>query len=248
MENQDPSIKKKAQDRVYLKDFQYKHKTNPYDEKLAVFDDFVMRDNDSESFKGKWNQEVFKNQHPIALEIGTGFGKFMHEYCMKHPEENFVGMDFRFKRSFQLARKLSTIPNKNFRYLRAMGERLDFIFGESELKKIFYFFPDPWPKKRHFKKRLFQEPLLNAAYNTLEPQGEFIIKTDHDGYFDWMVERAQKDERFEIIFKSYDLRTEYPDHFLCGFETEFERIFINQGIKIKAMILKSKKICPTTKS
>lgn len=241
MENQNTPEKKKAQDRVYLKDFQYKHKSNPYDEKLAVFDDFVMRDNESESYQNFWNEKVFKNSLPIALEIGTGFGKFMHEYCLKNPNENFVGMDFRFKRSFQLARKLSQIENKNFKYLRAMGERLEFIFGENELTKIFYFFPDPWPKKRHFKKRLFQEPFLNAAYKTLKPQGEIIIKTDHDGYFDWMVERAEKDNRFEITLKSYDLRNEFPNHFMCGFETEFERIFINQGIKIKAMILKSKK-------
>jgi tRNA (guanine-N7-)-methyltransferase len=221
----------------YNPEFKYKHK-NPYHERLEIYDDFVMRDNEAEAYASKWNQEVFKNAHPIHLEIGTGFGHFMHQYSEKNPEINFVGLDFRFKRSFQLAKKLSKIEHKNFKYLRARGERLEFLFGENELEKIFYFFPDPWPKKRHWKKRLFQAPFLNAAFKTLKPGGEIVIKTDHDGYFDWMLERAKEDNRFQMIHHSFDQRTEFPDHFLSSFETEFERIFISKGIKIKALILK----------
>lgn len=223
----------------YNPEFKYKHR-NPYHDRLAVFEDFVMRDNEAEAFAGKWNQDVFKNSQPVHLEIGTGFGKFMHEYCEKNPQVNFVGLDFRFKRSFQLAKKLSKIEHKNFRYLRARGERLEYIFGSDELEKIFYFFPDPWPKKRHWKKRLFQAPFLNAAHKTLKPGGELIVKTDHDGYFEWMMERVKGDDRFEMIHQTFDQRLEHPEHFLSHCETEFERIFIAKGIKIKAMILKKK--------
>ncbi len=223
----------------YNPEFKYKHR-NPYHDRLGVFEDFVMRDNEAEAFATKWNAEVFKNQNPVHLEIGTGFGKFMHEYCEKNPQVNFVGLDFRFKRSFQLAKKLSKIEHKNFRYLRARGERLEYIFGADELEKIFYFFPDPWPKKRHWKKRLFQAPFLNAAHKTLKQGGELIVKTDHDGYFEWMLERVKADDRFEMIHQTFDQRLEYPEHFLSHCETEFERIFIAKGIKIKAMILKKK--------
>lgn len=221
-------------------DFKYKH-SNPYHDKLAEFDQFVLRDNDTEQFVGTWNEKVFLNNNPIHLEIGTGFGHFMHEYSAKNPGINFVGLDYRFKRSFQLAKKLQLLTHKNFRYLRAKGERIAFMFGENELETIFYFFPDPWPKTRHQKKRLFQTAFLNSAYQTLKPGGLIQIKTDHDGYYEWMLERAQKDSRFNILLQTKNLREEYPEHFLCSFETEFEKIFIAQGTKIKALVLQSKK-------
>ncbi|MFZ4712584.1 MAG: tRNA (guanosine(46)-N7)-methyltransferase TrmB [Bacteriovoracaceae bacterium] len=227
----------KPQAHCYNPEFKYKHK-NPYHDRLSEFDQFVMRDNEAEEFAGKWNQEIFKNNQPIHLEIGTGYGHFMHLYSEQNPDVNFVGLDFRFKRSFLLAKKLAKLLHQNFRYLRARGERIEFIFGAEELEKIFYFFPDPWPKKRHWKKRLFQAPFLNGAYKTLKPGGELIVKTDHDGYFEWMLECAKADPRFEMIHQSYDQRVEFPDHFLSSFETEFETLFISKGIKIKSLILK----------
>lgn len=227
-------------DHSFLSDFKYKH-TNPYHDKLAEFNEFVLRDNESELYRGLWNEQIFKNLNPIHLEIGSGYGQFMHLYSQQNPQINFVGLDFRFKRSFQLAKKLKLMTNKNFRYLRAKGERIEFIFGENELETIFYFFPDPWPKNRHHKKRLFQTPFLNSAYKTLKPGGLIQIKTDHDGYYDWMLDYVKDDSRFNILLKTQNLREEYADHFLSSFETEFEKIFISQGTKIKALVLQSKK-------
>lgn len=223
----------------YLSDFKYTHK-NPYHDRLEEYEDFVLRDEEAEKFCGSWNT-LFENKNPVHLEIGSGYGKFMCEYSKNNPQINFIGMDFRFKRSFKLAKKLNEIPHKNFKYLRAKGERVGFIFGENEIEKIFYFFPDPWPKARQNKKRLFQKPFLDSAFKILKPQGEIIIKTDHDDYYMWMKERALKDDRYEILLMTSDLRSEYPAHFLASFETEFEKIFLGKGIKIKALVLKSKK-------
>jgi tRNA (guanine-N(7)-)-methyltransferase len=136
----------------YRADFKYTH-DNPYHDKLAVFDSFVLRDEEAESNVGKWKQ-MFQNNQPLEVEIGTGYGEFMMEYCQKNPEINFIGLDHRFKRSFGVAKKLDKLEHKNFRYLRARGERIEFMFDESEVQSIFYFFPDPWPKTRHHKKRL----------------------------------------------------------------------------------------------
>lgn len=232
--------KTNEKDFAFNPDFKYKS-TNPYHEKLKIFDDFVMLDNDSEAFQGKWNELVFKSDKELQVEIGTGYGHFMHEHCQKNPDINFVGMDHRFKRSFNLARKLASLEHKNFKYLRGRGERLEFIFGESEVSKIFYFFPDPWPKARHNKKRLFQKKFLDAAHKVLKEGGEIHVKTDHDGYFEWMCEQLQNETRFETILLTRDLRTDHPDHFLASFKTKFEKIFLEQGIKIKAMVLRKKK-------
>lgn len=221
----------------YQPDFKYSH-DNPYHDRLAIFDSFVLRDEAAETSVGKWH-EVFGNNNPIEVEIGTGYGHFMQEYCQKNPNINFIGLDHRFKRSFALAQKLNKIENKNFRYLRARGERLEFMFAENEVQSVFYFFPDPWPKKRHHKKRLFQKPFLDACHKVLKPGGTLFVKTDHDGYYEWMLEELKNETRFEVLLQTTNLREEYPEHFLSQFTTKFEKIFLGQGIKIKSIVLKN---------
>lgn len=227
-------------DKSFTEDFQYSHK-NPYHDKLSEFDEFVMRDHEAEENMGKWNEAVFKRDAPLCVEIGSGYGHFMMEFCENNPEVNYVGLDYRFKRSYALAKKLSRHPNKNFRYLRAKGERLEYMFNDSEVDKMFYFFPDPWPKARHHKKRLFQQPFIERAYKVIKPGGYLFVKTDHDGYAEWMQEVIEKQDLFELEFSSKDLWNEAPDHFLASFKTKFEKIFLEKNINIKAFVLKSKK-------
>ena len=127
--------------------------------------------------------------------------QFMQAYCLEHPQYNFVGIDYRFKRSYALAKKLSELPHeeKNFCLLRAKGERVAHIFGKNEVDRLFYFFPDPWPKTRHHKKRLFQAPFLEEVQKVLKPGGEICIKTDHDGYAEWM-QSSSLNRTLSIVF------------------------------------------------
>jgi tRNA (guanine-N7-)-methyltransferase len=206
----------------YREDFQYTT-DNPYSDKLNAYQDFVMQDNKCEDLKGQWKNLEFKNNHPLHVEIGSGYGDFMLNFCLEVTNVNFIGMDYRFKRSFQVAKKLAKIPHRNFRYLRAMGERIGFMFGENEVERLYYFFPDPWPKARHNKKRLFQKPFLDSAHKVLEAQGEIWIKTDHDDYFAWMLEHIAIDDRFTIELKSFDMHAEFPEHFLSSHKTKFEK-------------------------
>ena len=230
------------QDRLLDADFEYKH-TNPYHDKLSEFDEFVLRDNAAEENLGKWNKDIFHRDGELCVEIGSGYGHFMLEFCEKNPTVNFIGMDFRFKRSFYLAKRLAKHPFKNFRYLRARGERVHFMFEKGEVDKLFYFFPDPWPKKRHHKKRLFQAPFVEAAHKVLKEGGELFIKTDHDGYAEWMNEVIQSEEtlkKFDVTLKTFDMYKEKPEHFLASFQTKFEKIFIAKDVPIKAFVLKAK--------
>jgi tRNA (guanine-N7-)-methyltransferase len=228
-------------DHTYNENFKYTS-TNPYHHRLEGFSDFVYRDHEAEEQRGKWNKDVFKKEAPLYLEIGSGYGHFMLSYCENNPDINFVGLDYRFKRSFELAKKLDKHPTKNFRYLRAKGERVEFMFEKNELDRIFYFFPDPWPKARHNKKRLFQAPFLESAYEVLKPGGKIFIKTDHDGYADWMIEVMNDSPLFEVELSTKDLHAEHSEHFLAKYITKFEKIFLAKDVKTKAFILKSKKV------
>ena len=228
-------------DKTFSEEFQYTSSRNPYHEKLEAFAEFVFRDHEAEANKGQWNKLVFKREAPLILEIGAGYGHFMMDFAANNPGVNYVGLDYRFKRSFALAKKLDNHPTKSFRYLRAKGERIEYIFDENELDQIFYFFPDPWPKTRHHKKRLFQDRFLESAYKVLKAGGEIFIKTDHDGYAEWMDDVISNSDKFELCFKTSDLYEERPDHFLGKFQTKFEKIFLSKGIKIKAFVIKSKK-------
>ncbi len=224
----------------FLKDFKYQNK-NPYNERLLDFSEFVYRDNEAENFQNKWNKSIFKREAPIIVEIGSGYGHFMMEFCEKHPEINYIGMDHQFKRTFNLAKKLKNHTTKNFRYLRAKGERIGFLFDKNEIDSIFFFFPDPWPKTRHHKKRLFQEPFLEIAHNILKPGGKIFIKTDHDEYAQWMNDILEKTGLFQKEFFSPDVWKEHPEHFLCNFKTKFEKIFLERKIQINAFVARSTK-------
>ncbi len=244
MKKSEPLTKKPQElNRSFLENFRYTMSHNPYHDKLGEFKKFVLLNEEGEAHRGHWSSEVFKNTAPLCVEIGSGYGDFMHQYTQLNPDINFIAIEHRFKRSFSLARKLEALPVQNFRYLRAKGERLHMTFGEGEIQKLFFFFPDPWPKNKHHKKRLFQSYFLGMAYQCLAPDGIFYIKTDHDNYFEWMLEHLEHynqhnpDKKFKIELKSFDLRQEYPEHFLSSFKTKFEKIFIEQGVKIKALVL-----------
>ena len=241
IDNDSVEKKKKSNenDLCFKEDFKYTH-NNPYHTRLAVFDEFVLTDSEGEAHRENWSSNVFKNNQKVEVEIGTGYGHFMMSYTQERPDVNFVGLDHRFKRSFHLAEKLNQLKLKNFRYLRARGERLGFLFGPEEVSKIFYFFPDPWPKKRHHKKRLFQKKFLEEAHKVLANDGQILVKTDHDGYFEWMLEELKEQNLFNIDMQTFDMRGEKPDHFMSSFVTKFEKIFIDKGIKIKALVLSKK--------
>ena len=227
-------------DLTYSEEFQYSHK-NPYHQRLEAFSQFVFRDSEAEQYRGKWNSDIFKKEAPLILEIGTGYGHFLRDYCRQNPEVNFVGLDYRFKRSFQLAKSLARDEIENYRYLRARGERIEFIFGESELDQLYYFFPDPWPKNPHKKKRLFQEGFIERAHRVLKPGARFYIKTDHRDYGAQMIRLDEESKLFDVELVSLDLHREHPDFWLNSYPTKFEKIFIAKNEPIIGLVLVNKK-------
>ena len=223
-------------DITFQKEWCYRHGENPYHDKLAMFGDTVFRDQEAERFSGRWRSEVFRRPGaPLYLEIGSGYGHFMREFCRRNPDASFVGMDYRFKRSYNLVKNLR---GDNWRYLRARGERVSFMFAPEEVDGIFYFFPDPWPKRRHQKRRLFGDFFLRELAKILVPGGKLYVKTDHDGYAGWMAEVVEGQTLFVTELMSGNIRDEHPEHFLSQYVTKFEKIFLAQNKAVKGFVLR----------
>jgi len=138
---------------------------NPYKAKILTYQDFVLSDEHARQAKSQWNATIFPKQRPLKIEIGSGYGDFMMDYAKTGEQCNFIGIDFRIKRSFFLARKLEILREQNlshfdFRFLALNAINIHEYFGQGEISELFYFFPDPWPKKRHHRRRLFQKSFL----------------------------------------------------------------------------------------
>jgi tRNA (guanine-N7-)-methyltransferase len=139
-----------------------------------------------------WRQ-VFGNDHPVELEIGTGKGTFLTEQAKARPDVNFFGLEwanwfFRYA-SDRLRRNHCT----NARMVRAeAGYFLTEFVADQSVSVLHVYFPDPWPKKRHHKRRLVQEPFLRQAERILAPGGRVQIVSDHKGYFEENIEPTLK--------------------------------------------------------
>jgi tRNA (guanine-N7-)-methyltransferase len=136
-------------------------------------------------------RDLFGNEHPVELEIGMGKGTFLTEQAKARPEVNFFGIEWANWFWRYASDRLRRNGCTNARAVRA--EALFFLrehVSDASLAVLHVYFPDPWPKKRHHKRRLIQEPFMLQAKRVLTPGGRLQIVTDHRGYFEENIEPA----------------------------------------------------------
>ena len=139
-----------------------------------------------------WRQ-VFGNDHPVELEIGTGKGTFLTEQAKARPEVNFFGLEWANWFFRYASDRLRRNHCANARMVRAeAGYFLTEFVADASVSVLHVYFPDPWPKKRHHKRRLVQEPFLRQAERILSPGGRVQIVSDHKGYFEENIEPTLK--------------------------------------------------------
>ncbi|CAM2069023.1 tRNA (guanosine(46)-N7)-methyltransferase TrmB [Sulfidibacter corallicola] len=140
-------------------------------------------------------QEVFGNDHPVELEIGIGKGLFITHAGMHFPESNFIGIEIRRKYLNKARERVEKRPLANVRLI--CGEAFSFMeeyIPDASLAAIHVYFPDPWPKKRHHKRRLFDPTFMKETFRALVPGGHLLIATDHAGYWEHIQEVLQHQE------------------------------------------------------
>lgn len=195
---------------------------NPYMYKLLDYPEYIIYDKKiMDSYKGKW-KEFFKNDNPIYLEIGSGSGNFAQGMVVRHPDRNHMALELRFKRLVVSAVKVERENAKNAVFLRRRGEEiLDFV-GENEVDGIFVNFPDPWEENE--KNRVVQESFFKTLDVILKKGGIFYFKTDHDKYYQDVIDLVESLDGYEVIYCTNDLhKSEKAED---NIKTEFEQLFL----------------------
>ena len=199
------------------------------------------RDN-PEELKDKWIQEFENKENPIHLELGCGKGNFISQIAVQNPSINYIAIDLVDAMLGLAKRKVEEVyddANKeinNILLTRFDIERIMLILGKQDnIKRIYINFCNPWPKGQHRKKRLTHTRQLEKYKTFLAEGGEIYFKTDDDALFESSLGYFEE-SGFEIIAKTYDLHSE--PIWENNIETEHEKMFSEQGIKIKALIAK----------
>ncbi len=126
---------------------------------------------------------IFGNDQPLVLEIGCGIGDFVAQTASEKPETNFIAIDYYNKGCYKTCRRLERHELKNVRVLRE--EARQFIterLPKASLAAVYINCPDPWPKKRHRKRRLVNLQFLDFLQEYLTPGADFFFATDFDDY------------------------------------------------------------------
>jgi len=196
-----------------------------------------------EEIKGKWKNQ-FKNPNlPLNLELGCGKGNFIAELASENLDQNYIAIDLvdamlgLAKRNVEQIYKEKNIEPENVILTRFDIDRILLILSEEDkIDRIYINFCNPWPKGKHRKKRLTHTRQLEKYKTFLKENGEIYFKTDDDGLFNSSLNYFEE-AGFIITKKTYDLHSE-PD-FWYNIETEHEKMFSEQGIKIKALIARN---------
>ena len=204
-------------------------KINPYSTIINKYKNIL----DEKNLKKIDLGDHFKNSNPLHLEIGSGSGSFLKKMGEDNPKTNFIGIDLRFKRLVSSANRSKDLSNVLF--IKMRGEELEKVFDKASINHIYIFFPDPWPKKSQMKNRLVERNFLTKLFTILEKEGEVEIKSDHPGYFNFILKEIKASNIFKIEEETRNL---YENKKIGEEATEFERLFHHQGIHINYVRLK----------
>lgn len=187
---------------------------------------------------GDWSQcagawtEAFGRIAPLYVEIGVGKGDFLTELAARNPNVNYVGLEAQQGVLYFAARKAAARQLSNVRLLVFDAAHLTELFAPAEVDRIYLNFSDPWPKKRHAKRRLTSELFLERYRAVLKEGGELHFKTDNMGLFDYSLETMAA-EGWQLSRVTHDLHAlGEADNIM----TEYERKFSVRGAKIGRLV------------
>ncbi len=169
-------------------------------------------------------REIFARPGPVEIDVGCGKGSFLLWAAQAKPETNFLGVERLLARARKMDRKIVTLGLQNVRLIRIEASYLvGKLIPDESVFAYHIYFPDPWPKRRHHRRRLFNPVFVADLRRTLQRGGAVNIATDHDEYFTQITQLMTKPGEF--------LATK-PETLPREAKTDFEREFLTVGKSI----------------
>jgi tRNA (guanine-N7-)-methyltransferase len=174
---------------------------------------------------------LFGRDAPTDVEIGAGKGRFLNQMAADHPERNFLAVERAAKYHRLCCERAAKRGLDNVRLLRTTAEDLLFrLLTPASISSLYVLFPDPWPKKRHHKRRLFTAEVVAAMASALIPGGRLLVKSDHPAYAEVIEEVLAAADGLRWI----DAEPAFAELPLTGFEHKYTL----EGRAIRAFALR----------
>lgn len=204
---------------------------------LSVCDFYVA---EPKAYRGKWNT-FFGNDKPLMLEVGCGKGSFVGQMALLYPDINFIAVDIKLdmlgvgRRNIVKLFENSGRTIDNIALVRYNVDMLgDIIAPEDNISRVYINFCNPWPKPKHKKRRLTYPAKLRLYRELLTGGNEIHFKTDDDMLFEESL-LYLKEENYSIKEITRDLHNSDIDPDTTPM-TEHEKMFSDEGVKIKYLI------------
>ena len=181
-----------------------------------------------EEMAGKW-AELFGNDGPLHVEIGSGKGQFLTQMALRHPEYNFVAIEGGPDIAIRILQKAKELDLRNLRVIPVFVNDARDFFAEGEASQIYVNFCDPWPKARHAKRRLVFRGKLEAYKAVAAPGAKLAFRTDNDELFEFGLEEFEA-AGLQAETVTRDLHSEA--YFGTMIPTEYETKFAESGKNI----------------
>jgi tRNA (guanine-N7-)-methyltransferase len=186
--------------------------------------------------KGRWNEDYFRNDNPLVLELGCGKGEYSVGMARKFKDKNFIGIDIKGARMFIGATEAIDEELKNVAFLRTKIDFINDCFEANEVDEIWLTFSDPQPKKPN--KRLCSQVFIDRYKKMIKPGGQIHLKTDSDLLYDFTLEEIIS-HGYDMIFNTCDLYSENVSNIseqlsdILPIKTHYEKLFTAKGAIIK---------------
>ncbi len=185
-------------------------------------------------------REIFRREKPLILEIGFGEGEFLINTARSDIERNYLGIEIKAGRFRKAVRDAARLPLNNIKFVHIEASiALRQVFEKNIFDSIVINFPDPWPKKKHSKHRVFNSEFIDCMANALAAGGRAAIKTDRIEYIEQIACEFEKSGLFRSLYPPPrfveadrgELETKFEKQFRKDSQKIFSAVFLNSSVR-----------------